>query len=173
MYRSDFSALMARRRALETELALVRRDESDHRRRCLQLLERAYIATPCRQRWTRMVGDDRSRHCAHCDKKVYNLEALDAAEVEALLRQSGEVCARLYRRPDGTIVTADCAEMGRWAPDTARNTILGFIILLITAAATVAGLARQHTYGSVRLAPPPASEEPGGPADRAEGAETG
>jgi hypothetical protein len=56
-----------------------------------------------------MVGDDRVRFCVHCKKDVYDLSALQRDEAEALLAErSGGMCARLYRRTDGTVLTADC-----------------------------------------------------------------
>jgi len=56
-----------------------------------------------------MSGDDRVRHCAACDKQVYNFAAMTGAEAEALIRKhEGRLCGRLYRRADGTVLTADC-----------------------------------------------------------------
>ena len=82
----------------------------------LPLLQRAQIASPCHVRWEDMDGDGRVRHCAQCDLKVHNLAGLTEAEAEALLRASfdpdggrgARFCAMIYRRPDGTIITADC-----------------------------------------------------------------
>jgi hypothetical protein len=40
---------------------------------------------------------------------VYNLSAMTRAEAEQLIMNSeGRVCARFYRRQDGTVVTKDC-----------------------------------------------------------------
>jgi hypothetical protein len=81
------------------------------RRVSLPLLESVRIATPCPARWEEMTGDDRTRHCAQCGLHVHNIAAMTPSEVEALLGAvaSGErVCARLYRRADGTVLTRDC-----------------------------------------------------------------
>jgi hypothetical protein len=56
-----------------------------------------------------MRGDDRVRFCDSCSKSVYNLSKLTMAEATALIRESeGRLCLRLYRRADGTVLTADC-----------------------------------------------------------------
>ena len=56
-----------------------------------------------------MAGDERMRFCTLCQLNVYNFAELTRSEVEALLARSGErVCARLYRRADGTVITRDC-----------------------------------------------------------------
>jgi hypothetical protein len=56
-----------------------------------------------------MAGDARVRHCALCNLNVYNFAEMTRAEVrELLVRTEGRVCARLYRRADGTVMTRDC-----------------------------------------------------------------
>lgn len=82
----------------------------------LPLLQRAQIAAPCHARWEDMTGDERSRHCGECNLKVHNVAGLTESEAEALLRsafdddgtQKQRLCMRIYRRADGTILTADC-----------------------------------------------------------------
>lgn len=67
------------------------------------------VASPCNESWDAMLGDDRVRHCSRCDKDVFNLSALRADEIEALLAEHGvKRCVRFYRREDGTMLTADC-----------------------------------------------------------------
>jgi hypothetical protein len=78
-------------------------------RRALPVLDAVKIASPCSADWSSMKGDDRVRFCGGCEKNVYNLSAMDRADAEALLRaKEGNLCARLYRRSDGTVITADC-----------------------------------------------------------------
>jgi hypothetical protein len=73
------------------------------------LLENARIGTRCNARWSAMEGDDRVRFCGECRKNVYNLSALPRAEAERLLQErEGRICIRLYKRADGTVMTADC-----------------------------------------------------------------
>lgn len=56
-----------------------------------------------------MAGDERVRHCTLCSLNVYNFAEMTAGEVrELLVRTEGRVCARLYRRADGTVITRDC-----------------------------------------------------------------
>jgi hypothetical protein len=76
----------------------------------LPLLDSIQIATPCSARWEDMVGDDRVRHCAQCDLDVHDLSAVGREEAERVLEglARGRVCARFYRRADGTILTRDC-----------------------------------------------------------------
>ena len=57
-----------------------------------------------------MRGDDRVRHCDHCDRKVFNLSRLSAADALSLLETNGyNVCVRLYKRRDGTVIRGDIA----------------------------------------------------------------
>lgn len=64
-----------------------------------------------------MTGDDRTRRCDQCNLNVHNISAMTRQEGEAFLARTfhadgrpivGRVCARFYRRADGTILTADC-----------------------------------------------------------------
>ena len=56
-----------------------------------------------------MAGDDRVRHCAECNLNVYNFAAMCSTEVEELMsNREGRLCARLYQRHDGTLITTDC-----------------------------------------------------------------
>lgn len=72
-------------------------------------LEQMSIASPCRYDWDAMAGDDRVRHCAGCDRNVYNLAGMTRTEAEDLVHQAeGRLCIRFYRRQDGTVLTADC-----------------------------------------------------------------
>jgi hypothetical protein len=80
--------------------------------RSLPLLAQVRIASPCTVRWENMKGNDHTRFCGSCRLNVHNLSAMTAAEAEALVSRSfgaGErLCAALYRRPDGTVLTRDC-----------------------------------------------------------------
>lgn len=77
--------------------------------RTVSLVQRIEIASPCHSRWEEMTGDDRVRHCTECRLNVYNLSAMSSVEVERLMHdKEGRLCARLFRRADGTIITQDC-----------------------------------------------------------------
>jgi hypothetical protein len=72
-------------------------------------LQSLSIAKPCRADWDKMEGDDKSRFCQTCQKSVYNLSAMTTSDAEKLLAEkNGDLCARIYRRADGTVITGDC-----------------------------------------------------------------
>jgi hypothetical protein len=72
-------------------------------------LDRLQVAAPCPVSWEQMSGDRRIRFCEHCKLNVYNIAELSKAEAESLINTTeGRLCARLYRRMDGTVITKDC-----------------------------------------------------------------
>ena len=72
-------------------------------------LENFRIASPCPANWEQMNGDARVRFCDLCSLHVYNISEMSRAEFDQLIANtSGRLCARLYRRSDGTIITKDC-----------------------------------------------------------------
>jgi hypothetical protein len=73
-------------------------------------LDSLRVASPCSANWDAMEGDDdRVRYCGKCEKNVYNLSAMPRAEAEELLRlHEGNLCARMYQRADGTLISTDC-----------------------------------------------------------------
>lgn len=75
----------------------------------LSTLDELQVATPCPERWADMSGDDRVRHCGRCRRNVYDTSSLTRPELLSLIAErEGDVCVRLYRRADGTLLTADC-----------------------------------------------------------------
>lgn len=73
------------------------------------MLSDVRVASPCSVDWGQMVGDDRIRFCGQCNLNVYNFSAMASAEIEYLLaNRDGRLCARFYRRADGTMLTEDC-----------------------------------------------------------------
>jgi hypothetical protein len=78
-------------------------------------LAKLKVASPCHESWQDMVGDDRVRHCGRCDKDVFNLSEMNAADAEALLARHGTApCVRFFRRADGTVKTKDCPTQRPW-----------------------------------------------------------
>lgn len=72
-------------------------------------LARARIATPCPVSWESMSGNDEARFCGQCQLHVYDISRMTTRQAEALIaRTEGRICARLYRRADGTVLTRDC-----------------------------------------------------------------
>jgi hypothetical protein len=115
------------------------------------------VARPCREPWAEMAGDDRIRHCERCDKDVHDLGAMTTDEILALFDRGTPWCGRLFRRADGTVVTADCSE----PPRRAAAAALGVGLALSTAACgAICGTRHQ---GYVTVAKPPV-EAPAPPA---------
>ncbi len=72
-------------------------------------LDRVYVAAPCPADWNQMVGSERVRFCAQCNRHVYNLSGISKTAAEALLASTEDrLCIRYYRRADGTILTQNC-----------------------------------------------------------------
>ena len=71
-------------------------------------LDQLRIASPCTASWEAMDGDDTSRHCARCDRRVHDLSAMSGAAIADLLAREPDACGRLHRRADGTVITGDC-----------------------------------------------------------------
>jgi hypothetical protein len=74
-----------------------------------QQVDSIRIASPCSMEWERMQGDDRVRFCSACRLHVFNLTAMEVEEAAQLISErSQELCVRLHRRSDGTVLTRDC-----------------------------------------------------------------
>ena len=102
------------------------------------------IASPCTMRWEDMTGGDRVRFCAACQKNVFNLSDMKRGEALDLMRSTeGRVCARFYRRKDGTILTADCPVGLRLAARRAKRAILGATLSALGALGAVLALLAQ------------------------------
>jgi hypothetical protein len=72
-------------------------------------IDRMRVASPCSVGWENMSGDDRVRFCNQCSLHVYNISELTKQQVASLVAETeGRICARLYRRADGTVLTRDC-----------------------------------------------------------------
>lgn len=94
------------------------------------------IASPCPASWDAMRGDDRVRSCDLCSRSVYDISGLTAEAALALVRESeGRLCVRLYRRKDGTVLTADC-------PVGLRSALRRRLIRLVTAGVVVFAMLR-------------------------------
>jgi len=136
----------------------------------LSVLDDVRIASPCDQPWDGMSGTDTVRFCGSCEKKVYNLSALTRRSAEALLaRENGDLCLRLYRRADGTVLTDDCPVALRFARHTLRGAVrLGWLVrgaLLATLSLAAFGLWRNRQTSTpaapgirVTVTPPPVAQ---------------
>jgi hypothetical protein len=71
------------------------------------------IAKPCRESWQGMSGGVTERYCLSCKKNVHNLASMSTHGILKVLAESdGPLCARITRRADGSIVTADPPQRG-------------------------------------------------------------
>ncbi len=99
--------------------------------KALTILNEIRIATPCQANWDEMPGDDRVRSCPLCSRSVYNIAAMTSDEAAALIAcREGRLCARLFRRADGTVVTADCPAVTT-SPKTRLRRVRSLAILLV------------------------------------------
>lgn len=70
-------------------------------------LDKIQVTSPCTTDWQGMMGDDKTRFCDTCNKRVYNLSAMTRREVVTLVRETnGRFCARVLRDADGSVITA-------------------------------------------------------------------
>lgn len=97
-------------------------------RKPLAILEDIRVASPCTMSWDDMTGGDRVRFCAACQKNVFNIADMTRKEAMDLFRSTeGRVCARFYRRKDGTILTADCPVGVRMAAKRAKKALFAAV----------------------------------------------
>lgn len=82
------------------------------RDRTRSALDRLEVIAPCSMRWEELTprpGDPRVRDCDQCQLPVVDLVQLTRDEATALVAErTGRLCVRLYRRPDGRVMTRDC-----------------------------------------------------------------
>jgi hypothetical protein len=121
-----------------------------HQRPTTVSLDLIEIANPCPASWDKMRGDDRVRFCDQCQLNVYNISAMPREEAIQLLARRGEtrgrLCVRLYKRADGTVITADCggglraaAKRAAKLAGTAAALVLGAALTPILLGATASG----------------------------------
>jgi hypothetical protein len=121
-------------------------------------LRHVRIASPCDQDWDCMLGDERVRFCAKCQLNVYNLSVMTHDEAERLLvNREGRLCARFYRRADGTVLTADCPVGWRAIKRrVASVAVAGFSFFLGAASGAIAHMA----FGGDSVEPSPQTAPP-------------
>ena len=103
----------------------------------LSVLNNIRVASPCPARWQDMKGDDKTRHCDQCNHNVHNFAAMTTDEIASIVGDGQRrVCVRLFQRPDGTILTADCPVGLALIRSKARRTagrIVALVGIVITA----------------------------------------
>ena len=101
-------------------------------------LDDVRIASPCNMRWEEMTGGDKVRFCAACQKNVFNLSGMKRSEAQGLIQATeGKLCARFYKRADGTILTTDCPVGLALVARRAKRVAVGAIATSLGAVATV------------------------------------
>jgi hypothetical protein len=97
-------------------------------------LDHIEIPLPCEVPWDSMTGDARVRHCGQCRQNVYNVASMTRPEALRLMESSGDrVCVRIFRRADGTILTADCRQRLHEARQRGLLVFLGVLVLVVWA----------------------------------------
>ncbi|HEY0076992.1 MAG TPA: hypothetical protein VGB77_23100 [Abditibacteriaceae bacterium] len=120
-------------------------------------LDNLHIATPCRADWERMEWEDeegRVRFCRTCEKNVYNISLMSRAEALDLIRaKEGQLCLRLAKRKDGTLITNDCP-VGQSKRQTKRRFvgIAGALLIALSPSALSSAL-RQASIDILRAVP--------------------
>lgn len=128
----------------------------------LPLLQNVRIASPCPARWEDMTGDDKVRHCALCNLNVHNLAAMSGDEAERLLSghfsadgtvKPGRLCAVIYRRADGTVLTRDCPVGWARVRAAARRSLLRIAaaLALVTGLSALAATAHRADASGRRV----------------------
>lgn len=76
----------------------------------IDALDALTIPNTCPVPWDSMRGDHRTRFCDRCEQNVHDVSELTRAEAVQLVTAGERLpCLRIYRRPDGRVVTTDCA----------------------------------------------------------------
>jgi hypothetical protein len=105
------------------------------------VLDNLRVASPCGVSWDEMLGNGRVRHCAKCDKPVFNISSMTRSDAQEFLLEQGKgACLHFYRRADGTLITADCP-IGQRIRD--RSTAMfGFLLTAVAGLFGLMGMAR-------------------------------
>ena len=75
----------------------------------VDVLDAITIPVSCPVPWDDMSGDHRTRFCDKCSQNVHDVSELTHAEAVSLVTDGDKLpCLRIYRRPDGRVMTADC-----------------------------------------------------------------
>lgn len=102
-------------------------------------LDAFVIETPCPMDWDLMEGDERQRFCSRCEKHVFNIAEMTWEEATELISGGDKICGRIFRRPDGTIVTKECVEpRAKSAPGRFQFSMAALVTLLTASAGVFA-----------------------------------
>lgn len=139
----------------------------------LELFANVRVASPCPMKWSDMQGDEKKRLCQQCNLHVHKVSELTTEEAVGLFRKVGteRVCAQLFYRLDGTVMTKDCPSawsvglseaVRRVGPAT--GVVTGALVLLIALVLAVVTLFGDNvrmlfgaSAGDLVVAPPVAA----------------
>lgn len=122
-------------------------------------LDAISIPVSCPVAWDSMHGDDRTRFCDQCKQNVHDVSELTRAEAVQLVTAGERIpCLRIYRRPDGRVMTADCStkreRLWKWLHKRAPWAAAAFALLFM------AGCEPKCIAGGIKAySPPPPSPE--------------
>ena len=131
------------------------------------LSQSVIIDTPCTSDWNEMIGSESVRFCHSCKLNVYNISQFSDREAEEIFAQNlngNRMCTRLFRRPDGTIMTDNCPRALRRMRDlrnkafTAFTKITALATLFFSASLTSAAQASENDRA--KAAPQPSKSKP-------------
>ncbi|HEX6899758.1 MAG TPA: hypothetical protein VF789_08595 [Thermoanaerobaculia bacterium] len=125
-------------------------------------LNRLVISSPCQESWQTMNGGESTRFCSRCQKRVYDLAALEAREIEALVQATqGRLCARITRDRSGRIVTREPEAPPFHLPDAApARRASPMIAAVVTAMVGMTGAGWAQAPASAPAAAAPATPDP-------------
>jgi hypothetical protein len=109
------------------------------------------VASPCSADWNSMAGDERVRFCGQCSLHVYNISEMSPEAAIALVTGTERrICARFFRRSDGTVLTKDCPT-GLRAVRARTSRIAGAIfsaVLSLVSSSAARATSGNHLQGS-------------------------
>src|SRR5262245_64072027 len=101
-------------------------------------LDQLQVVSPCSTGWDRMSGDEKKRFCSECNKFVYDFSQMTRRQVEAIVSiHRGRMCARITRRPDGSLLTLETPQahpvVSRRASPVVNSTLAAILGLSVPA----------------------------------------
>ena len=122
-------------------------------------LDAISIPVPCPVGWDAMHGDDRTRFCGQCKQNVHDVSELTRAEaVELVTAGEKTPCLRIFRRPDGRVMTADCAtkreRVWKWLHQRAPWAATAFALLFMAGCGPFVTAGPPHTGMGKPVLPP-------------------
>ncbi len=96
----------------------------------LPILNQLSINEPCPMSWSEMDGDNAKRFCGHCQKHVHNFSEMNSKSVAQLMESGESICAKIQRRPDGSIITKETISRRGWFGHLASTAAAALVVLM-------------------------------------------